>query len=231
MSMEERIKEHIDRLFISAPSDSRIADTKNEIYLNTLDRYRDLLSQGKNEEEAYRSAIAGIGDVSDLIRSFRAQPTPPQEPLQARQPVSSDSRKTCRQAAISYLDTLLWMVTLTLYFLLSFLTMAWYITWVIFLITPAIQNIIRAVSDLSMRGRVSPPYQKSLEQKRIMNSIGAAVWTLTVAGYILISFYTGMWHLTWVMFFFPPALESIISLCLLLKKQTNQSEEGGNPHA
>ena len=57
MSWEERIKQHIDALFSTAPDVNRINDLKNEIYLNTLDRYRDLLAEGKTEEEAENAQL------------------------------------------------------------------------------------------------------------------------------------------------------------------------------
>ena len=39
----------------------------------------------------------------------------------------------------------IWTLTLVLYFVISFMTMAWYITWVIFLVAAAVQSILRAV--------------------------------------------------------------------------------------
>lgn len=39
----------------------------------------------------------------------------------------------------------IWTLTLVLYFVISFMTMAWYITWVIFLIAAAVQSILKAV--------------------------------------------------------------------------------------
>ena len=42
----------------------------------------------------------------------------------------------------------LWALTLCAYLLVSFLTGAWYITWMIFLIAAAVDNIIKAIFDL-----------------------------------------------------------------------------------
>ncbi|MCI8496689.1 MAG: hypothetical protein HFE85_00385 [Clostridiales bacterium] len=47
----------------------------------------------------------------------------------------------------------LWALTIALYFIISFTTMAWYVTWVIFLLAGAIQAIIKAVLDLKKAGR------------------------------------------------------------------------------
>ena len=42
----------------------------------------------------------------------------------------------------------IWAVTLVLYFVISFATGAWYITWLIFIIGGAVSNIVRACFDL-----------------------------------------------------------------------------------
>ena len=43
---------------------------------------------------------------------------------------------------------LIWAIGLALYFIISFATMAWYITWVIFPIIGAVQGLVRAILDL-----------------------------------------------------------------------------------
>lgn len=45
----------------------------------------------------------------------------------------------------------MWSCITILYFIVSFLTMAWHITWIIFLIGSAIQGIIRAIFELKNR--------------------------------------------------------------------------------
>jgi hypothetical protein len=46
------------------------------------------------------------------------------------------------------IDRLIWTVGLASYFVISFLTGAWHITWLIFLISAAIDGIVRAIFDL-----------------------------------------------------------------------------------
>lgn len=52
------------------------------------------------------------------------------------------------KAIKSSLNMILWMVVLVLYFMISFLTYAWYITWVIFLIGACAQAILNLVFHL-----------------------------------------------------------------------------------
>ena len=46
------------------------------------------------------------------------------------------------------MNSLIWAIGLAVYFIISFATMAWYVTWVIFPIIAAIQGLVRAILDL-----------------------------------------------------------------------------------
>ena len=50
--------------------------------------------------------------------------------------------KTKNEKRSAYLGAF-WSLVVALYFILSFLTMAWYITWIIFLIAAAVEQIIK----------------------------------------------------------------------------------------
>ena len=61
--MRAKLEQYVQLLFAGIPDSDEI---KEEILQNTLDRYDDLIDQGKVPEAAYRLAIAGIGDVNDF---------------------------------------------------------------------------------------------------------------------------------------------------------------------
>lgn len=62
--MREQLVNYVELLFAGAPNSNEV---KQEILQNTLDRYDDLLVQGKSPEAAYRQAISGIGDISEIL--------------------------------------------------------------------------------------------------------------------------------------------------------------------
>lgn len=65
--MEQKIRKHIEGLFITAPNTRQANELREEIIRNTIERYHDFLEEGKNQQEAYNLAIAGIGDINELI--------------------------------------------------------------------------------------------------------------------------------------------------------------------
>lgn len=65
--MEPKLRDYIENLFVSAPKTKQAYELKEEIICNVIERYHDLLAQGKTEGDAYNQAIAGIGDINELI--------------------------------------------------------------------------------------------------------------------------------------------------------------------
>lgn len=64
--MREQLIRYVELLFAGAEN---AEDIQQEILQNTLDRYDDLIAQGKTPEAAYRLAISGIGDINEILGS------------------------------------------------------------------------------------------------------------------------------------------------------------------
>lgn len=209
--MREQLIQYVNLLFAGAQD---CADTQQEILQNTLDRYDDLIAQGKPPEAAYRLAMSGIGDINEILGGkpeYAAvmQSPPPEEtdtgdssfkkiiravaiglyilcpiPLIILSEMGMDTIGLCgtislvaiatilillgrkktavierkeeddsvqrspRQELRKGVNSLIWAIGLAVYFIISFATMAWYVTWVIFPIIAAIQGLVRAILDL-----------------------------------------------------------------------------------
>lgn len=92
---EYRIRQHIERLFATAPTTAQAYNMREEMIMNTIERYHDGIAKGYTPDQAYAAAIGGIGDVSELIKSLgggeqSAQNTP-QQPVQ---PVQQPQKKS-----------------------------------------------------------------------------------------------------------------------------------------
>ena len=60
------IQEHVDALFREIPDSERKDSLKREIVENLQEKVRDLMAQGKAEEDAINRAIVEFGDISDI---------------------------------------------------------------------------------------------------------------------------------------------------------------------
>ncbi len=204
--MRDQLKQYVELLFAGAPNSE---DIKQEILQNTLDRYDDLLAEGKVPEAAYRLAITGIGDIQEILGtkplSSASNPTQaakaePEDtlikkllravavalyilcpvPLFILSDFGMDTIGLCGTLAIvavatvlimlgarketkqekeaEYLtpdkqlrksiDQLIWAIGLAVYFVMSFATNAWYITWILFPLIGAVQGLVKAILDL-----------------------------------------------------------------------------------
>lgn len=72
--MEPKLRDYIENLFAAAPRTKQAYELKEEIIRNTIERYHDLIADGKAEGEAYNLAIAGIGDINELLNELGANP-------------------------------------------------------------------------------------------------------------------------------------------------------------
>lgn len=62
--------------------------------------------------------------------------------------VYTENKKRRKNPVLKAIKSVLWTMTVVLYMIISFTTMAWHLTWLIFLISSAIDNIIDAIFDI-----------------------------------------------------------------------------------
>lgn len=93
----------------------------------------------------------------------------------------------------------IWLLTSVLYILISFMTGAWYVTWVIFIVAGAVQQFADAAMHTGKKRR---------------RAINGAVWEIIVALYFIVSFSTGAWFITWIIFLVGAAISNIIKVII-----------------
>lgn len=91
---EYRIRQHIERLFATAPTTAQAYNMREEMIMNTIERYHDGIAKGYTPDQAYAAAIGGIGDVSELIKSLGGEQSAQNTPQQPVQPVQQPQKKS-----------------------------------------------------------------------------------------------------------------------------------------
>lgn len=220
VSMESRIHAHIDSLFSGIAPDARVSEIKMELYMNTVDRYHDLLAEGKTTEDAFFGATERIGDVEEILASVGLH-VAPQKQEKSDQKKRSPKGKTRKKILRAQGCHIITMLMLCLYFILSFATSAWHITWLIFLIMPALENVYCAIIDIIYAKAPDTPYIADPETKKLQNHLSSAIWLIILIVYFIISFTFAHWHLTWLIFLLGSAAQSLmfILLTLLTRKE------------
>lgn len=69
--MNEKVKKYVDNLFADISDSKQLRELKEEVNANLLEKINDLVAQGQSAEEAFKNAIAELGDISELADSMR----------------------------------------------------------------------------------------------------------------------------------------------------------------
>ena len=214
--MREQLAQYVDLLFAGSDGAEEI---KQEILQNTLDRFDDLVSRGSTEEAAYRQAIAGIGDVGELLggESPDARPQPEiVDPLPGFEGTAPAVARMMRAVAI-----FLYIVSPVPLLLLD--TLGWDN------IGMCLTLVIVAIATLLLLTFKAPAGKKSAQdsqqaagtaegRKNLGVSIKSLMRTLGVVLYFVISFSTGAWLVTWLIFPMEKALEGVVCAGLDLRE-------------
>ena len=203
--MREQLIQYVELLFAGAPNSEEI---KQEILQNTLDRYDDLLSQGKSPQAAYSLAISGIGDISELLQNSEPAPSTPSPAA----PVDRTKNKKLMQAAAigMYICCPIPVIALssidsTIGIALMFLLIA--AATVLIILSGDGKKETKA--DCGCKSGKKNPMRKAVD--KIITTVGLCV-------YFLISFATGAWYITWLIFPIMAATEQLINAILDLKE-------------
>ena len=190
--MREQLIQYVELLFAGA-SDSE--EIKQEILQNTLDRFDDLVAQGKSPEAAYRLAITGIGDINEILGAATHAPAATASvPVQTVQPETEEDirRKKIRAGAVAlYIICALPLIILS-QFGLDILGLC--LTLLIVAFATYLMIVTGKKDD-------DEDEKESKEAKHpLKESIGNIIWVVGLILYFGSSFYTGAWHITWLLF-------------------------------
>ena len=204
--MKEQLEKYVELLFAGSPASE---DMMQEILQNTLDKYDDYIAQGNSPEAAYRLAISGIGDISELLGQEQNSPVP-QSPTHTNtdyrgRPIKPMWKKVLTAVAVGlYILCAVPLIILSeagydTLGVISAISIAAVATVAIIIASGGESHTQKEKDDDEDRNQ--PPMQKA---------INSLVDVLGLIAYLFISFQTGAWHITWVIFPIIAALNGIV---------------------
>jgi len=213
--MEDRMRSYIESVFNGAPATRRNAELKEELYQNLADKYNDLIAEGKNEDSAYNIAVASLGDVEPLI-DRRA----PEE-----RTAEMDTRRR-RSAIFKAASIMMYILCPVPLILLSQFGNPITGLVIMFVLVAAATGLLIYNGTINSGSKMDDTTveefrewkENSVEQNSTFKAISGALWAVILVVYFLISFSTGAWHITWLIFLIGTAVESIIKAAFDLRK-------------
>lgn len=215
--MKEKLIQYVDLLFAGATGSEEI---KQEILQNTLDRYDDLIAEGRSPESAYRIAISGIGDINEILgQGFQTRSsaaTAPSAPSPCKgSSKDSSTKKTLRAVAVG-----LYIISLVPLIILSEIHMET-LGLCATLGICAVATVLIVLGSKNQENAQPYPPKSSSPSKALCESICHTVWVVALVLFFLISFLTGAWFITWLIFPVAGALQGLIKAIFDLKEANN----------
>ncbi len=180
--MREQLKQYVDLLFAGIPD---AEDIKQEILQNTLDRYDDLIAQGKTPEAAYQLAISGIGDIHEILGN------------------QTDSTGVAVHAPVAEGNSfprnkLLTAIAIACFILCPIPVLVFENSFGVCLL---LVMVAAGVALLTLYGKENRAADAPVDKRTtIKRMFCRGVWICGVIVYLTVSFFTGDWHITWLIF-------------------------------
>ncbi len=218
--MNEKLRTHINMLFEGAPQTRRALDLKEELFANLIERYNDLVASGVSEEDAYKNAVANIGDVSELINNLK------ENDILNNFNHEDARKKTALVLTISVgLYFLAFLIPMIITFLSHLSPVAAFFMMIGIAAIPTCLLVYHYTSlpryhkfDDSIVEEFKEWSSNTGNKKRIRGAISGILWTLTVFIYLIFSFLTHDWYISWLIFILAACIECIITLIFRLKE-------------
>lgn len=213
--MREQLTQYVNLLFAGTTD---TYDIQQEILQNTLDKYDDLIGQGWTPEAAYRQAISGIGDIDEIL----GRQTQASAQFPAPQPQAAvGKRKLLRSIAIA-----LYIICAIPVILFENGNLGVCLTLLIAAIATAIIIIAgkdekkEAIAAVTATGSYPPKggYPANSPQQKLRKAIRSVIWIVGICFYLLISFASGAWFITWLVFLILPAIQGLVNAIFDLKE-------------
>lgn len=228
--MSTRIREYMETLFQEAPGTRKAMELKEEMISNAEEKYQDLLKEGYREEDAFSIVIHSIGNVEELFEELEREDG---YSWYTEQEFAIQKKK----AVFTAIAVGLYIFAGAVFFIFALLddplgrylpfdlSLLGLVIAILICIAPTVMLVYASSlmpKSRKTRDNTTEEYQEREgsrdKKKEIRRALSGIIWTMAVVLYFLISFTSGAWHVTWVIYLMAGCLESIISLIFGMKK-------------
>ncbi|MBR5116296.1 MAG: hypothetical protein IK096_04445 [Lachnospiraceae bacterium] len=98
-----------------------------------------------------------------------------------------------------------WQTVTCIYLCWSFLTFRWWITWIIWPLAAVLHSVLKRLVLGDVTARDGRTYRN-----RLVAAVLESYWPCVVFVYFAVSFLTGMWPITWLIFVIAPFMRKVL---------------------
>lgn len=217
--MENKLRAYMEELFSEVTPTKQAVELKEEILQNLMDKYHDLLAEGKSPEAAYNIAVSSIGDTDELLSTLKqGTQTFSQEQLENRR------KKSAILISISVMLYILSVIPVILFEQFGYEIIGVSLMFIMVAIATGliIYNAMTKPKYLKKDDSMVEEFKEwktnqYSPNRSVMKAINSAIWSITVVIYMIISFTTFAWHITWVLFLIAAAVQGVVKAVFELR--------------
>ena len=216
--MNRKIESYLDVLFLDIPRSRKAIELREELSANMNDRMDDYLKEGKSENQAYSLVIANLGDVDELLKEVSLTPDNKKEMAHYRK----------RNAIYRTVAIMLYIIAPALLIALATSPVPSEYSVVSMLIVIAIATGLLVYSSASTPKEYAnisvdddddeKSQFASMDTWRTYRTISSVAWSTATVLFLLISFTTFYWHITWIIFPITAVILGIFRTILQIKE-------------
>ena len=218
--MNTKIKNYVDVLFKDIPSTKKAQELKEEILSTLNDHFEAHIAEGKSENQAYTEALADLGDIDELLKGLE-----PEKELKEKIDLYRTKRaKHTSIAVIMYILGIICVIAFgsisdffgsaraDLFAVIGVIIMFLFAAAATGLIIYTNMSMPQDVSNYISHNKKTHGINYTGDSKglRVLASFMKVYWTLILVIYLAVSFATGSWGWTWLIWIIGAAVKEAI---------------------
>lgn len=193
--MKKELKKTIKQLCDEVGT-AAAAEKLDDLTEDLTEEYDKRVKAGMTELDAYRDVLKNINTIREMLEALPKT----DEELERK---DRDKGRKKLERILEKISTCMWLCTVIVYFIFSFTYGGWHLYWLIFLWSSIGQVILDMIKK----------YNRGRPLKKVMKSgISNVFWIVITIIYVMISFTSGAWHLTWLIFLFGALIQTFFGI-------------------
>ncbi len=210
--MIEKLKKYIDNYFVGIKPTKEAIELKEEMTQNLIDKYNDLVNEGKSEEVAYSMAIDDCGDISEVLKNF--EKADPEEWNTSRVPTQAADKNKMISAILISVSVMLYILSIVpvLIFENNFGVILMFVFIAIATGLIVFNSLTKGKQTETSNNKAEKGAEKEKQKGKnpILKMISSLLWLVIVIVYLAVSFVTFAWHITWIIFLIGGCAQHVI---------------------
>lgn len=203
--MNNKIKNYVEEVFSGIPRSKKANDLKEEFLSNMSERFDDYLKAGKTENQAFGLVITSLGDIDEML----ADVMPSDEFVKEANQFRDRNAKYIAVSVTLYIIGGAFLIgSIGLGVFLDNIKIYVMVGLICLLVISALATGLIIYSQMSTPleykdyNKESKEIAETMDSKHtiLLNNTLTVYWIIIAAIYLVISFITMLWPITWIIF-------------------------------